>query len=76
MKRYLYLIVVGILLLSGRVFAADSVDWAALTPAQREVLAPMAQQWASLPSEDQQRFSAMATRLPKMPPEKQTGHAS
>lgn len=45
--------------------------WAELTPAQRDVLGPLAAQWPQLDGNHKAKWLAISSKYPSMPPEKQ-----
>lgn len=49
--------------------AAGGADWAALTPAQRQVLAPLQREWHGLDDSRRQKWLELAARFPSMPPD-------
>lgn len=49
----------------------SSVAWQTLSPAQRQILAPLASQWNGLPPESQVKWVQVADRYPSLPPESQ-----
>ncbi len=48
--------------------AAGGVAWSTLTPAQREVLAPLQGSWASIDAPRQEKWLEVARRFPSLPP--------
>lgn len=50
-------------------WAADARPWAALSPAERAALAPLAQHWDRLQVEQQQRLLGVARRFPGLTPQ-------
>jgi hypothetical protein len=49
--------------------AAGDADWAALTPAQRQALAPLQREWHGLDDSRRQKWLEVAARFPSMPPD-------
>ena len=56
---------------AGSVTATGSTAWAALSPSQREVLAPLAGDWSQLSAISQRKWAVVALRVPSMPPAQQ-----
>ena len=54
-------------------FAVDTKapSWAELTPAQKEILAPLEQDWNSMESQRRKKWLKMAEHYPQMTPEQQ-----
>lgn len=53
------------------VAAPAHLDWLALTPPQRTVLAPLAEDWNQLSADSRRKWLEIATRFPSLPPEQQ-----
>lgn len=49
--------------------AASGTDWQALTPAQRQTLAPLAMQWGRLDDTSRQKWIKVASRMDAMSPQ-------
>lgn len=66
-------IIIGLLLmLSSACFAAgkhNATEWRQLTPAQQQILAPLAAQWGTMSALQRSRLIAVAEQYPKMTPE-------
>jgi Protein of unknown function (DUF3106) len=50
---------------------SSSPQWSALSPAQQQILAPLAQQWNQLDSLSQEKWLRVASRYPALPPDAQ-----
>ena len=59
------------LLAAGVVAAADSTDWAVLTPAQKTVLAPLSRDWGGIEAPRRAKWLEVAAKFPSMPKEEQ-----
>lgn len=59
------------LLGAGRVGAADSTDWALLTPAQRKALAPLSRDWSGIEAPRRAKWLEVAAKFPSMPKDEQ-----
>ena len=61
------------LLLAGSAWATDAAGpaWSALSPGQRQVLAPLSRDWDSLDLERKQKWLEISQRFPSMSPERQ-----
>ena len=57
---------------AGAVAAADSSDWASLTPAQQSALAPLGRDWGSIETPRRAKWLEVASKFPAMPKEEQT----
>lgn len=55
------------LVASAAALAADGVPWTSLTPAQREVLAPLQAEWSGIDAPRQQKWLEVARRFPGLP---------
>lgn len=58
---------VAALAAAGAAFAADGVPWSSLSPAQREVLAPLQSDWSGIDAPRQQKWLEVARRFPTLP---------
>lgn len=56
------------MLTAGAAQGADAaLDWASLTPAQRQTLAPLQRSWATIDSTRRQKWVELAAKFPSMP---------
>lgn len=60
---------ITLLLQAGMVSAASLVAWAKLTPAQQEILRPIAAEWDKLPNKLQKNLLYAAERYPSLTPD-------
>ena len=60
---------IALLLQTGMASAATLVAWAKLTPAQQEILRPVAAEWDTLPNQLQKNLLYAAKRYPSLTPE-------
>ena len=65
------LLVLLALLGTGGPAAAEATAWAALTPAQRQALAPLQRDWSSLDASRQSKWLEVAARFPRMSADEQ-----
>lgn len=71
-NRWLLWTLVPLALLgAGRVGAADSTDWALLTPAQQKALAPLSRDWSGIETPRRSKWLEVASKFPTMPKEEQ-----
>lgn len=68
-RLFLCLLVVGLTAASAAWAAAPvaDADWAKLTPAQKQVLAPLQRDWASIDGPRRSKWLEVAARFPSMP---------
>lgn len=59
------------LLGAGAVAAADSTDWATLTPGQQKALAPLSRDWGNIEIPRRAKWLEVAAKFPSMPKEEQ-----
>lgn len=59
------------LLGAGRATAAESNDWAALTPAQQKALQPLSRDWGSIEAPRRAKWLEVASKFPAMPKDEQ-----
>jgi Protein of unknown function (DUF3106) len=52
--------------------AASNAQWAALTPAQRQVLAPLERDWSEIDSQGKSKWLELAARFPGLPAEERS----
>ena len=69
------LLVLLALLGAGRPAAAEATAWEALTPAQRQALAPLQRDWPSLDASRQSKWLEVAARFPRMSADEQRAAA-
>jgi hypothetical protein len=71
-NRWLPWTLVSLALLgAGSVGAADSTDWALLTPAQQKALAPLSRDWSGIEGPRRSKWLEVASKFPTMPKEEQ-----
>jgi hypothetical protein len=67
MRRLAALLLLAALVGAAAAQTGKDGAWAQLSPAQKEILAPLARDWASIDAPRQKKWLAMAERFPSMP---------